>query len=198
MTSQQLDTLERRAYQEAGHTVMSYLIRQGFTNKFVPIDRSLILPEFERVAIEGQSADWAKTTFGLGSLITASQVLLAGYAAERIKYNIREDSLPRNSASVKRAEHLTAAYIEEYAGDGLSASKRDRRAAQLVREMFDFVEKTLRTYWVSVEALANALLQRKSLTEAEAFEVIEKDIPEDAKVRAEARIQKWKRRVGRA
>ena len=199
MASQRPDTLERRAYQEAGHAVMSYLIRQGFTDKFVPFDRSLILPAFERVAIEGPSVDWGKITFGLGSLITASQVLLAGYAAERIKYDIRGDVLPQDLALVKRAEHLTAAYIEEYAGDSVRAmKKRDRRATQMVRKMLNFVEKTLRTYWVSVEVLANALLQYRSVTEAEAFEIIARDIPETAKARAEANIQRWKRRFDRA
>jgi hypothetical protein len=44
----------------------------------------------------------------------------------------------------------------------------------------------LRSYWASVEALANALLQEKTLTEGRAFEIIEKEIPEKAKARAKA------------
>jgi ATP-dependent Zn protease len=186
MVSQQSHSIERLAYQEAGHAVMSYLIRKGFTEKYVPIDRSLILPTFKKVAINGESADWGEITFGLGSLITTAQVLLAGNASEQIKFGTRNDMPAPEAASVKRAEHLTAAYIEEYAGEGMGFSERDERTNELVHEMSKFVDEILRTHWASVEALATALLEHRSLSENQAFGIIERDIPEDAKGRAKA------------
>jgi len=154
---------------------MSYLIRKGFADKHLSIDRSLILPEFEKVAIVGESADWAKTTFGLGSLLAASQVLLAGYAAVRIKYNLVEEISPHKPKLVEQAWHLLGGYIEEYSGDDLT--ERDERATEWLKEFYEYVEERLRIHWISVEALATALLQSKVLPEAKAFGIIEKNIP---------------------
>jgi len=139
---------------------MSYLIRKGFTEKFTPVDRSLILPEFKQVTTEGESVNWAEITFGLGSLMTVPQVLLAGHTAVRIKYNV----------------------IEEYGTD--NPTERDNQATKWLKEIYDYVEEKLRMHWVSVNALANALLQQKTLSEREAFEIIERDIPEDLKAKA--------------
>jgi hypothetical protein len=182
MALQQSGSSEHRAYQEAGHAVMSYLIRKGFTDKYVPVDRSLILPEFKQVTIEGESANWAETTFGLGSLVTVPQVLLAGYTAVRIKYNVTEDISPEKSTLIERAWDLLGGYIEEYGTD--NPAERDKQATKWLNEMYDYVEEKLRAHWVSVNALANALLQQKTLSEGEAFEIIEQDIPEDLKAKA--------------
>lgn len=176
------DSPELCAYREAGHAVMSYLIRKGFTDKYVPIGRSLILPAFEQVAIESESANWAEITHGLGSLVTVPQVLLAGYVALQIKYNIHEEISLRDSPLVKRAWHLLGAYLEEYGEDNPSA--RDERATEWLQEIAGYVEEKLRAHWVSVEALATALLEFKVLAEDKAFEIIEKDIPKDARAQA--------------
>jgi hypothetical protein len=170
------DTLEYSAYRESGHAVMSYLIRKGFTDKYVPIDQSLILPAFERVAIESESANWAQLTFGLGSLVAVSQVLLAGYAAQRIRLNLHEAISLRHAPLIESAWHFLGGYLEEYSET--DPSVRDQRATEWLAEMFTYVESTLRAHWVSVEALVAALLRFKSLSEAQAVEIIEKDIPE--------------------
>ena len=129
MASKQADPLEKLAYQEAGHATMSYLIRRGFVKKYVPVDRSLILPTFTRISIEGQSADWGKLTPGLGSLMTVSQVLLAGALAKEIKFHpYQGSSLDTDGPSSKRALHLISSYIEEYGGDKMSIAKRDKLA----------------------------------------------------------------------
>ena len=186
MVPQQSDSIERLAYREAGHAVMSYLIRKGFTEKYVPVDRSLILPAFKEVALSGEGADWGEITSGLGSLITTAQVLLAGNASEQLKFSTSKDTSAPEAALVKQAEHLTAAYIEEYAGEGIGLSERDARTKELLQEISKFVDETLHIYWTSVEALATALLERTSLLEDEAFGIIERYIPEDAKARAKA------------
>lgn len=175
--------LEHRAYREAGHAVMSYLIRKGFIEKYVPVDRSLILPEFQQIAIEGESAPWAKTTFGLGSLVTVPQVLLGGYAAERIRYAINEEVAPNRSVLVDIAHELLGGYLSEY-NEGIPYRKLDKRSWEWVKELLDYVEERLRVYWGGVVALAEALLQDKVLTEAQAFQIIEQKIPEEAKKRA--------------
>lgn len=171
------DSPEARAYREAGHTVMSYLIRKGLTDQYVPRDRSLILPAFETVAIEGKSANWAELTYGLGSLVTVTQVLLAGYIVLQIKYTIHEEISPQSSPLVQRAWRLLGAYLEEYGTD--NPSIRDQRATKWLPQIAAYVEEQLRTHWVSVDALAKALLKFKALSEEQAFEVIEINIPKD-------------------
>jgi hypothetical protein len=168
---------ENRAYREAGHAVMSYLIREGYTDKFLPLDRSLMLPAFSCVAIEGESADWSKLTFSLGSLITVSQVLLAGCLAERIKGATGDIQPPHDVPLVKQASHLIGSYIEEYGGDELSFTERDRQADEMLGEMLAYVNEIIHTYWDAVEALASALQENKRLTEAGAFEVIKEALP---------------------
>jgi hypothetical protein len=165
------DALEVRAWREAGHAVMSFLIRQGFTDKYVPLDRSLILPAFKTVAIEGASADWAELTVSLGSLVTVAQVLLAGYVVQQIKYNVDEELSPQDSTLVQRARHLLGAYLEEYGDDNPSA--RDQHAAGWLAEIADYVKEQLLAHWVSVEALAQALLEFKVLSEDKVCEIIE-------------------------
>src|SRR5215216_5383424 len=91
MKSQPSNSLEKRAYRESGHAVMSFLISKGFTDKYIPVGRDGILPEFKQVTIEAESTDWAETTTNLGSLMTVPQVLIAGHMAESIKYNSVEE-----------------------------------------------------------------------------------------------------------
>jgi hypothetical protein len=174
---------EQRAFREAGHAVMSYLIRKGFTEKYVPVDRSLILPAFEQVAIEGDSAPWAKITFGLGSFVTVAQVLLAGYAAEKIKLAIHEEPDPDRSVLVFIARGLLGGYLSEY-NDDTPYPEHYKRSLEWLKEILGYVEDRLQLYWESVEALAEALLHFKVLSEAQAFQIIEQKIPESAKIRA--------------
>ena len=164
-----IESPERRAYREAGHAVMSYLLRQGFANQFVPIGRSLMLPAFRQVSIVGQSGNWAETTFSLGSFITVPQVLIAGPVAEHIQYKIQDETLLRTSKQMSRAWGLLEGYYEEYRGDRTGIPV-------LLTDMIHYVDELLREHWASVEALAQALLQKKLLSEAEAFAVIEKEI----------------------
>jgi hypothetical protein len=75
--------LEDIIYREAGHSVMAYLLLKSFTRKYVPFDRSLILPPFEKVSIILPFKIWGKLTGSLGGLITVPQVLIAGYLAPK-------------------------------------------------------------------------------------------------------------------
>src|SRR6266545_4571794 len=158
MKSQQSDSSEHSAYREAGLAVMSYLIRNGFTNKYLPIGRSDCLPPFEQVTIEGESLAWTKITPNLGSLVTVAQVLLAGYVAETIKYNILEDLSSRNSNLMKEARGWLNAYVEEYYTDDFI--KKHRYTTSLLREVFAYVKENIQKYWASVDRLAIALLQQ--------------------------------------
>jgi hypothetical protein len=183
-------TPEQRAYREAGHAVMSYLIRGGFTDQHIPIDRSLILPPFKRVAIEGTSGDWGEITPGLGSLITAPQVLIAGVAVDQIQGRPVNLEMLRSSPQVEKAFDLLGSYIEEYGEE--NGRERDRQAWEWLGEMYVYVVEMLQIYWSCVEALAKALLEYKGLSEARAFEVIEKAIHPEVRNQAAARVEKSK------
>jgi ATP-dependent Zn protease len=188
MNSQISNSLENRAYQEAGHAVMSFLIRKGFTDKYIPISREDILPDFKQVTIEGKSADWATITSNLGSLMTVPQVLIAGHVAESIKYNFVKEISPRKSRLIKSARNLIEGYIQEYATDEFF--KKRNLTTNYLKEVYAYVEENLRTHWTSVDTLANALLQHRTLSEEKAFEIIERDVPEELKVKAKTALSR--------
>ncbi|MHB8627773.1 MAG: hypothetical protein ACYDBJ_17455 [Aggregatilineales bacterium] len=194
--------LERFAYDQAGHTTMYYLIRKGIAEKYTPNDRSLMLPNFDQISIEVMSADWTGATFSLGSLMTVPQVLIAGQIAVQIQYSLSPDDL-RPSGHAETAEGQITAYIEEYSGDSMTSAaaraKRDANAKAILNEMSKYVEEMLRGYWKSVEALAQTLLQRNTISQVEAFEIIGNQSPSAdwEQVRAkkrerEARFTHWK------
>ena len=170
---------------------MSYLIRQGFVDRFVPVDRSRILAGFEFVSIEKQRVDWARRTPGLGSLMTVPQVLLAGDLAVQLRFHPGKplEANP-DTPSGKKALHLIAAYIEEYGGDQMSLTKRDEIAHKLYLDMHGHVVETMRIFWSSVAALADALAAEKTLSEARAFQIIEAVIPEERRARARTFVQR--------
>jgi len=188
MKSQPSNSLEKRAYRESGHAVMSFLISKGFTDKYIPVGRDGILPEFKQVTIEAESTDWAETTTNLGSLMTVPQVLIAGHMAESIKYNSVEEIPPRKSKLIKEARNLIDGYIDEYATDDFI--KKHSLTTKFLKDVYAYVEENLRTHWISVEALANALLQKRTLSEEEAFEIIERNIPEDLKGKAKTALSR--------
>ena len=57
-------------------------------------------------------------------------------------------------------------------------------AMVLLQNMCQYVKETIQTHWASVDTLANALVQQKTLSEEKAFELIERDIPDDLKMKA--------------
>src|SRR5260221_2411612 len=163
-------TPEARALREAGHAVMSYLIRAGLTEKYVPVDRSLILPAFKQVSIEGPSAEWDATTIGLGSFVTVPQVLMAGDAALRIKYNLQEAISRQTSPELDKAWHFLAGYISEVIDERLSIVHP--KTDELFGEIYPYVEVQLKRFWACVEVLSTALLVSKTVTEGDAFSLI--------------------------
>jgi hypothetical protein len=186
MTNSPVQSLEHRAFREAGQAMMSFLIRKGYTDRFVPLDRSLILAPFQFIALESPSTSWDELTYSLGSLITTAQVLSAGYLAERIQYQIVDLAFPPKDSAVQTALHLTSAYVEEYGGDRMTMTERDTKALQLFRELFDYVDERLHSYWICVDTLAKELLDMKVLSEENVFAIIEQSIPEDKKLSRDA------------
>ncbi len=178
------DSLGYRAYREAGHAVMWYLIiKTGladdlFAAPIQPSDRKNMLAEFQRVIIMGKGTDWGKFTFSLRSLLTTPLVLLAGNVSEKIKYNIDEDITYKTSSLTSLAHHLIGSHIEEY------EQEKYRSESEELQEGLELVERELRTNWASVEMLARALLQHKALWAKDVFEIIEKHLSEEAKAKA--------------
>ena len=229
----QSDDLEPRAYREAGHATMSYLIRNGFIENYVPLyDRWLILPEFSAVSIEGPSADWNKPTFSLGSLLPSVQVELAGHVAEQIKFDssldtgfsramlvvagyfddqksigkaIQNPHLPPDPPPARpymplvlNAFHGIEGTVEQYMPESsMDYDERTRRSVQIFQDMYPYLVDRLRLHWPAVEALAQALLQHKTLSEAEAFQVLEPAISDEAKAEAQAFLALSRERRGK-
>lgn len=184
-SSQESTSLEQRAYRQAGHATMAFLILKAgsaddwFMMPIASEDRPLLLAEFEQVTIENQPHDWGDLTFSLRSLITASIVLLAGFASERIRYIIDEKISPHSSKLSESAWHLLGSYVEESGEDNLW--RRDEKATELMLELYNWVDKELRQHWAAVEALVHTLLKEKTLTKHRAFAIIETNLPEATK-----------------
>ena len=168
------ETPEALGYQQAGHAVMSYIIRCGLSlnDEWRPIDLSLVLPPFHQVSIEGPTGDWGETTFSLGSLVTAPQVLLAGVAAQQLYQGQITDTVPPDLDIARKARNLLGGYLSEYSED-TPYTEREKLSMEWLQQIFDHVKFHVQTFWPTVTALASQLIEHKSLTEAEAFEVIE-------------------------
>lgn len=186
MKSQQTVFPEHSAYREAGHTVMSYLILKGFTDQYIPISRQDILSEFHQVTIEVESTHWAKTTFALGSFITVPQVLLAGDLSEAIKFNRPTDLTSRKLKLVNEARDILRGYVAEYYTDDVSANRKETE--KLFGQLRSHVEENLLRHWTSIESLATALLEQKTISTEKAFELIERHIPDDLKLKAQIEL----------
>jgi len=180
---------KHRAYREAGHTVMSYLLLKGFTKKYVPLSRDAMLAGFSRVTIEGKHPKWSKITFKFESFMTVPQVLLAGYAAEMIKFNFAEEILSDDSKLLETAWSLLDGYISEYCWTNVPGGL-NKFTDRFLQEIYAHVEGNLRLHWKSVERLADTLMDQKSLSKEKAFKVIEAEIPEDLIKKAKSELSR--------
>jgi hypothetical protein len=187
--------LDRRAYREAGHACMSFLIRHGYILQYLPRDLSLVLNEFTSLSLDGPAVDWDKLTFSLGSLMSVPQVLLAGYLAERRQFELqRLNEYDLTSPLAKKSLHLITSYVEEYGGEEMSFKLRDEKALEIFKLVFAYVAQNLETFWPSVQALAAALLDRRTLSQAQAFEIILRAIPAGAQLQAREYMARTQRK----
>jgi hypothetical protein len=181
---------ERRAFREAGHVVMAYLILKAgwldfiFAIPIAAVDRPYLVPPFMHVTLEGAGVDWGEISFSLRSLITTPVILLAGFAAERLKDGISDAVLPASSPLTGQALGLLAAYEEEYGEE--DTRERDRRAARVLVAYFELAEAAMLWHWKSIEALAQALLQSKTLSAEAAYAVVERHLPNSTQARIKA------------
>lgn len=178
------------AYREAGHYVMAYLIRYGFTDRYVPFDRSLILPIYSGVTIEEPRTDWEELTGSLGSLGTVAQVHLAGFAAERQQYKSTSLPLPTYSPLLGRAKGLLSSYLEEYGHEDEDWRIANAEATKLLADMLTYVENQVAAAWPAIEALAQALLLQKNVKATMADAIISVYLSDEAKQQARARLLK--------
>ncbi len=165
-----------RLYREAGHATMYYLLIQGISNEYVPLGKDNMLASLVEVSVETEEHRmvWDLMTPNLGSMMTNAQVLLAGRIAERIKFP--ESPEPTKYWNIiQRANHLIAAYLEEYLGDNTEALReRDRLTPEWMQKFSVYVEQEIRLYWSHVEALVTRLQQDGTLTKEQVFEVLQK------------------------
>jgi hypothetical protein len=166
--------------------VLSYLIRKkGIADRlfhvpFDPVERSSLLPRFEAITIEGKGPNWGELPpFSLRGLTTVPLVLLAGPVSEAIKYDTYDVGFPRRSKEVKLALHFSHCYVEEMYGENIPYRRKAKAAGKLVEIHREWVRETLCSYWSSVETLARALMEHKTLPESRVFEIIERGMLED-------------------
>jgi len=61
--------------------------------------------------------------------------------------------------------------------------------------MYPYLADSLRLHWRAVEALAQALLQRKTLGEREAFQVIGQQISVESEAKAQAYLERMRQEL---
>ncbi len=165
------EPLLRQAYRAAGHLLMDYLLRRGVAAKYVPMDRSLMLPERTSITLNGAGTNWGESTTAVGSWLTVPQVLLAGYAAERLQFGQGDLTLQAGSPVVDKALHLLKAYLDHYRGeDDLSA--RDAHAQENLVNMHAYAARFVRRHWAVVDVVAEALLRQRTLDRRAADELV--------------------------
>src|SRR5437016_5639553 len=131
---------------------MNFLIRKNLANE-------LLKPAYGYVSIKMPSPNWAQTTSDLISLPAAAQVLLAGYAVEKLKY---EDVW--SAVLLTGAQDILAGYISEY-DETISSAELRKFKSEHTEKILTYVTIILQNYWKVVEAIANALIQYNTLSE---------------------------------
>ncbi|MGQ9909714.1 MAG: hypothetical protein ACUVS2_12855 [Candidatus Flexifilum sp.] len=148
-------SLDEHSHAEAGRAVMYYLLDVGLADEFVPRERSMMLPPFPGVRAQPHSMDWGQETFNLGSMITAAQILLAGWVA-RHEPPGRARDLDLDAIDVRRAELMITGYAEEYVSDS-DFTRRDAAARRWLLKLHETVRAHLHAHWRAVETLALAI-----------------------------------------
>jgi hypothetical protein len=165
------EPLNRRAYRAAGHHLMDYLLRHGRATKYLPMDRTRMLPERPHITVNGEGTNWAERTTATGSLLTVPQVLLAGYVAEHWKFTPTEAIFAAPAPMVERAQRLLTAYSEQYRS-GDAPGSADSKAEALLRALQPYVAGLVRKRWRAVTAVAEALIRQRTLSLDEADELV--------------------------
>jgi hypothetical protein len=174
--------IESLAYREAGHVVVAYLItKAGIADHFFalpiqPADRPLLVPAFDLISLNGELSQLARPSPSLRSLITMPLFLLGGVAAVRIREGTHKEVPLSDSRAVSRAMGMMASYLEEYGG--ADSSGTGSMIASAIKDFYLFVECELVHHWPALQALAQCLLEKGSLSRADAFELLDTCIPE--------------------
>ncbi len=154
--------LQRQAYRAAGHLLMDYLLRRGTAGKYLPMDRSQMLPERRSITVNGAGTHWDEITSALGSWMTVPQVLLAGYVSERLKFHNGDITLQSDAPLVEKSRQLLAAYLDHY-GEGANRSVRDANVEANLVDMHAYAARFVRWHWAAIESLAAALVRQRTL-----------------------------------
>ena len=174
--------LEGRAYREAGHVVIAYLVVKAgaaehlFALPIEPGDRSWLVPDFDTVDLQSELSSTERPSPSLRSLLTTPLFLMGGIAAERIRQGVPAEAPHKESRALGRARGMLASYAEEFQASDPVASMNT-----MFTDLYQLTERELRSNWNSVQAVAEALLDQLRLSKATAFELVEANLPESTK-----------------
>lgn len=162
-----------RAYTLAGHAVMACLIGDHgvcgelFNAPLDPMGWGELVPEFEAVSINGPHPDWAKAkSHSLKKLTTVQIILLAGYVAQKKRFEFPDDQVMNRLPFMRKALSISAGYCQEYAGDADVSRSFDLGRGLLFDHMV-FTCKVFDRYWGVVAQVANLLMDGRSVSREE-------------------------------
>src|SRR5579859_5700729 len=183
-----------------------------------------MLPEFAAISIDLESRYFYKDTGSLGSLMPTVQVELAGHVAEQIKFDASPDAgfsramqavageledrqcvmkaikfphLPPDPPPVRPYVPLVISAFHGIGGtlEEFSAKSTVQDSVRIFQDMYPYLADSLRLHWRAVEALAQARLQRKTLGEREACQVIGQQISVESEAKAQAYLERMRQEL---
>lgn len=170
------DKTQQHAYCEAGHAVMSYLVRyMGVANSLFrfPVqkeDQLHLAVSFEMLSLENKY-NWQKQTHSLRDFTIIPLILLAGTIAEQNIVNPDEKKLDLSLPLVQDALNLCAGYFYEYNED-LSEGDAQGYALQSLLMISEVAATQMIAYWDAVDRVAKSLIENKTLSERQVFGIV--------------------------
>jgi hypothetical protein len=152
-----------------------------------------------QVELAGHVAEQIKFDPGPDAGLSRAMEVVAAELAEskRVMKAIKFPHLPPDPPPPPRPQPLLIAGVfhslkmdNEWEGKTPDFDLMDKRSVETFQDIYLYMADSLRLHWPAVEALAHALLARKALSKAEAFQVIEQEISDESNAKAQAYIER--------
>jgi len=178
------DNLRKIAYGESGAVVMSYLTWFGFTDDFVPGGHPH-MPSWEFISLFNGNPDWNEFDGSLQAVGDAAQYLCAHYISSHLAIlKIPENiGIDYSDPGLRLAEQLIESLLDDAPKD------RQKLIEDTFNRLFEDTKNYLSKYWNLVDALAHELIEKKKISQQDAFLIIEPLIEEADKRKARRRLR---------
>jgi hypothetical protein len=154
-----------------------------------------------QVELAGHVAEQIKFDPGPDAGLSRAMEVVAAELAEskRVMKAIKFPHLPPDPPLPSRPQPLLIAGVfhslkidNEWEGKTPDFDLMDKRSVETFQAIYLYMADSLRLHWPAVEALAQALLQCRTLGEPEVFQVVDREISDESKAKAQVYIERWR------